>query len=176
MPRSIDGRLGRRSGRTRATVPLDQLDTRAIALLGVGWPVIALIGAVVFGLVVAPAIGGTFVIDLWGRGRATSLETDTDAFAVVQFVCAGVALIASVVAAVVARRAARFSVCIGVLVSILTPLLQGIVIVNAVVPSYSDLDRAGLASLGMLGGTILGAVSFLLVVVITRRRDTQATA
>ena len=176
MPRSIDGRTGRRSDRTRGTVPLDQLDTRAIAVLAVGWAVIGLIGAVVFALGLAPVIGGTFVVDLWGRGRAASLETDTDVFAVVQLVWAAVALIVSVLAAVVARRAAPFSVCVGVLVSILTPLLMGVVIVNAVVPSDSDLDRAGLASLGMLGGTILGAVTFLLVVVTTRRRDSQATA
>ncbi|KQP56075.1 hypothetical protein [Agreia sp. Leaf283] len=155
---------------------LEDLDARAIAVLAVGWAVVGLIGAIVFAFVMAPAIGGTFVVDLWGRGRAASLETDTDVFAVVQLACAVVALIASVLAAVVARRAAPFSVCIGALVSILTPLLMGVVIVNAVVPSYSDLDRAGLASLGMLGGTILGAVSFSLVVVCTRRRDTQAKA
>ena len=176
MPRSFDGRLGRRSGRTRGTVALEDLDARAIAVLGIGWAVIGLIAAVVFGLVAAPVVGGTFLVELSGRGSDASLALNTRAFVLVQLIAAAVALIASVLAAVVARRAAPFSVCIGALVSILTPLLMGVVIVNAVVPSYGDLDRAGLASLGMLGGTILGAVSFSLVVVSTRRRDTQATA
>lgn len=166
---------GGRGGRTRGTVSLERLDVRALALLGVGWAALGVIAAVIFALVVAPLLPDLFLIELTGRGTASSLEVATDVFVIVQLVCAALTMIASIVALVVGARHGRLSVPISALVSIATPLAIAVVLVNGIIPAGGDVDRAGLAFLAMLGGAILGAGSFFVVVRVSGRTDETAT-
>ena len=170
-----DRQEGGRGGRTRGTVSLDRLDVRALALLGIGWAGLGLIAAMIFALVVAPRLPDFFLIELTGRGTASSLEVATDVFVIVQLVCAALTMIASIVALVVGARHGRLSVPMSALVSIATPLVIAVVLVNGIIPAGGDVDRAGLAFLAMLGGAILGAGSFFVVVRVSGRADETAT-
>jgi hypothetical protein len=168
MPSSVNSGYGAGLGRLDGRLEPEEMDIRAMAVLGVAWASFGLIAAVLFMTLVAPTIGATFVVESTGRSGTASLELDPDALAVVLLVGAALAVAACVIVAVRARRATAVSVGVGALISILTPLLVALVFVNVLSPVGTD-GRAESASVGMVIGAAVGGASVVLVAFLTRR-------
>jgi hypothetical protein len=168
MPSSVNDGYRAGLGSFDARPGPQEIDARAIAVLGIVWASFGLIAAVLFLVMVAPTIGATFVVELTGKGGASSLELDTNALGVVLLVGAALAVAACVIVARVARRASAASVGISALVSVLTPLLVAIVFVNVLSPVGTE-GRAVSAWVGMVLGAAVGGASVVLVAVLTRR-------
>jgi hypothetical protein len=168
MPSSANSGYGAGRGRLDGKPGPEELDVRAMAVLGVAWASFGLIAAVLFRAMVAPTIGSGFVVELTGKGGASSLDLDTNALAVVLLVGAGLAVVVCGILAVVARRATAVSVGVGALISVLTPLLVALVSVNVLSPVGAD-GRAVSAWVGMVIGAAVGGASVVLVAFLTRR-------
>jgi hypothetical protein len=145
MPSSVNSGYGAGLGRLDGRLEPEEMDVRAMAVLGVAWASFGLIAAVLFMTLVAPTIGATFVVESTGRSGTASLELDPDALAVVLLVGAALAVAACVIVAVRARRATAVSVGVG-----------------------AD-GRAESASVGMVIGAAVGGASVVLVAFLTRR-------
>jgi hypothetical protein len=137
---------------------------RQVAFIAVGWGVLAVIAAVYFATVLAPAVGWALDLHFASKTGPFDIHVATGGLAATSLWAAGVLVVLALGAVVISRSRAKLSYVVGVIVSFVAPLYFFIVLPNGwatVVDPGRDNGwlQVGVGLVGIVGLAV-GGISF----------------
>ena len=103
---------------------------RQVAFIASGWAVLAVIAAVYFATVLAPAVGWALDLHFSSKKGPFDIHASTDVLSATSFWIAGLLVCLAVVAVVVSRSRVKLSYVLAVMVSFIAPLYFFVVLPN----------------------------------------------
>jgi len=139
---------------------------RIISFVALAWAVIAVLGAAVFSVALAPALGATFDLHLVGRRSTGDIAVDTGFMSTLSFAVAVVLLFFAVAALALRSVPVILAQWLAGGVCFVTPLYLGVLLPNAVLtlvdPAHSNDGLLFVVGVAGLVGLLFGGATMVL--------------